>query len=508
MATPSERLAKSLDVLKQIQDSTKRTVFRSSEISRTHLERLVENGFLMKVISGWYIQSDPSAGNGDTTSWYISYWQFIKEFITDRLGEDWSLTPEVSLDVQTGNWSVLPQLIVRSRICSNTTVKLPFNCSIFFLKADPATHIETEGQYGLNLYSVAEAIVMSSPVLYTNNALTARIALSTVKDASDILSYLLDKGRSSRAERVIGAFYNCQMVKIAEDIKNTMVRYGYNIRITDPFTEKYDYVKETSPYATRVRLMWRNMREDILQVKPKLPESLDIDAYLEDVEERYKLDAYHSLSIEGYKVTEELIEKVRSGHWNPMENKEDREDKSALAARGYWQSFQTVKESLRTILKGGNAGTVVENDHRIWYQEMFASLVMVGILKASDVVGYRSHQVYIRNSMHTPLNAEAVRDTMPVLFDLLKNEPDAWVRAVAGHFLFTFIHPYMDGNGRMGRFLMNVMLASGGYRWTIISKDDRDQYMSALEQASIQGNITPFATFLANRVSAPLHSPH
>lgn len=88
---------------------------------------------------------------------------------------------------------------------------------------------------------------------------------------------------------------------------------------------------------------------------------------------------------------------------------------------------------------------------------MFAPSVMAGIIKISDIAEYRSNQVYIRNSKHTPLSPEAVRDAMPVLFDLLKNEPDAWTRAVLGHFIFTFIHPYMDGNGRMGRFLMKML---------------------------------------------------
>ncbi|MBK8662211.1 MAG: Fic family protein [Ignavibacteriales bacterium] len=35
----------------------------------------------------------------------------------------------------------------------------------------------------------------------------------------------------------------------------------------------------------------------------------------------------------------------------------------------------------------------------------------------------------------------------------------------------------MDGNGRIGRFLMNVMLASGGYPWTTIPLQKRDEYM-------------------------------
>ncbi len=43
---------------------------------------------------------------------------------------------------------------------------------------------------------------------------------------------------------------------------------------------------------------------------------------------------------------------------------------------------------------------------------------------------------------------------------------------------------YTDGNGRMGRFLMNAMLASGGYPWTVVPFDKRYEYMAALEEAS------------------------
>ena len=52
--------------------------------------------------------------------------------------------------------------------------------------------------------------------------------------------------------------------------------------------------------------------------------------------------------------------------------------------------------------------------------------------------------------------------------------------------IFVFVHPYMDGNARMGRFLMNTMLASGGYPWTVIPVESRDEYMQSLEKASIE----------------------
>ncbi len=124
---------------------------------------------------------------------------------------------------------------------------------------------------------------------------------------------------------------------------------------------------------------------------------------------------------------------------------------------------------------------------------LFTPSVTSGLLHPADLVGYRNGQVYIRKSMHVPLNRDAVRDAMPAFFDLLREEPDAGVRAVLGHFVFVYIHPYIDGNGRMGRFLMNAMMASGGYPWTVIPVGERTAYMHALEKASVGEDIGPFA---------------
>jgi Fic family protein len=89
---------------------------------------------------------------------------------------------------------------------------------------------------------------------------------------------------------------------------------------------------------------------------------------------------------------------------------------------------------------------------------------------------------------------------MPAFFSLLNDEEEPSVKAVLGHFFFVYIHPYIDGNGRMGRFLMNVMLASGGYPWTVIPLETRNEYMATLEEASVKKNIKPFSRFLAELV--------
>ena len=82
------------------------------------------------------------------------------------------------------------------------------------------------------------------------------------------------------------------------------------------------------------------------------------------------------------------------------------------------------------------------------------------------------------------------------------------MRVVLGHFVFVYIHPYMDGNGRIGRFLMNVMLAADGYPWTVIPVEKRSDYMNALESGSVEQDIAPFATFLTRLVSEGLEQSH
>ena len=69
MATISELLASSLAALKQVQQNGDCTVVKSSELSPTHLKRLLANHFLMPVIKGWYIVTDPRTVTGDSTAW-------------------------------------------------------------------------------------------------------------------------------------------------------------------------------------------------------------------------------------------------------------------------------------------------------------------------------------------------------------------------------------------------------------------------------------------------------
>jgi len=72
MASPHEKLAESLDALRALQDRGAIAV-RSGDLTRTHQERLVKNGFLQKVMKGWYIPDRPDEATGESTAWYASF---------------------------------------------------------------------------------------------------------------------------------------------------------------------------------------------------------------------------------------------------------------------------------------------------------------------------------------------------------------------------------------------------------------------------------------------------
>lgn len=238
MATIQEKLAESLEVLKTIQDNNRMPIVRSSELSRTHLTRLVKSGFLTEVIKGWYITTSPTTTQGDTTPWYTSYWNFIAVYANSRFGNNWCLSPETSLAIHSGNWAVPTQIVIRSPKGSNNVIQL-----------------------------LHDAVIENFPIL--------------------------------------------------------------------PHKE------------------------------------INVESFISEVEKRYTQDAYHSLSIEGYRVTTVIIERVKSGNWGPDKDDYDKEQKNAMAARGYWLAFQAVKESIKKILNGANAGEVAETDLSKWHYELF-----------------------------------------------------------------------------------------------------------------------------------------
>jgi fido (protein-threonine AMPylation protein) len=277
---------------------------------------------------------------------------------------------------------------------------------------------------------------------------------------------------------------------------------GYRVVENDPFEGIEIPLGNRAPAraaaARRVTELWAGSAEAAAERFPDAPgRPNDIDAYLRRVEERYAEDAYHSLSIEGYRVTPALIERVRRGDWNPDASGEDRDHRNAPAARGYWEAFQLVKASIAEILRGAEAPDVVERDHLAWYRALFQPSVELGLIAPGSLAGYRRHPVYIKGSRHVPMRAERVDDAMAAMFASMRAERRPGVQAVLGHWLLGYIHPFPDGNGRTARFVMNALLAAGGYPWTVVRIEEGERYLAALDVASLSGDVTAFAHLLA-----------
>lgn len=501
--TPSQRrLAEALTSFKARQDEG-HYVLRSDDLGRAEREALVKAGYLRPIIKGWYMSSRPQEQDGDSTAWYASASEFIGRYAENRFGDQWCVSAEHSVRLHAGNTTLPPKLVLNAPAGQNSVIQLLAGHSLLdyrakdFPQADKRTTVG-----GLRAMALEPALIRVPESFYRTYARDAQIVLSTLRDAGELVRQLLDGGHSVVAGRLAGAMRACGRDDFADDIAGVMRSAGYAFTEVNPFSDPLPVLCATrgeSPYVTRVRLIWAQMREEVISsfpAEPGLP--ADKDMYLAAVQDTYVRDAYNSLSIEGYHVTNALIERVASGHWDPEQNEADLQSKDAMAARGYFLARQKVEESIRRILGGENAGRVVAQDHRVWYRELFGPSVDARLLKPSDLAGYRNQQVFIRNAAHVPPPKEAVRDMMPALFEFLEAETHAAARAVLGHFVFVFTHPYMDGNGRIGRFLMNAMLASGGYPWTVIEVSRRLEYMQALDAASSGGDIGPFVQFVAS----------
>jgi len=129
--------------------------------------------------------------------------------------------------------------------------------------------------------------------------------------------------------------------------------------------------------------------------------------------------------------------------------------------------------------------------HKLFYQK-------IDILKAGV---YRKNVAYISGSEYPlplPERLESLMLRLPATIKALRKKYHPVISSALVHKEFVFIHPFVDGNGRVSRLLMNLILLQEGYTITVIPPDLRRDYISTLEQA--HQNDKPFREFIALRV--------
>jgi fido (protein-threonine AMPylation protein) len=138
-------------------------------------------------------------------------------------------------------------------------------------------------------------------------------------------------------------------------------------------------------------------------------------------------------------------------------------------------------------------------------------LVLKGIDDGNAGV-YRTVPVEISGSQFKPPGPESIAFEMGRFGEWLQqasvpgqifSPDDALLAAGVAHTWFVTLHPFVDGNGRVARLVMNVMLMRYGYPIAVISREDRLRYYDALE-TSQTSDLTPFVALLAESVAESL----
>ncbi|MGE4170108.1 MAG: Fic family protein [Candidatus Margulisiibacteriota bacterium] len=132
------------------------------------------------------------------------------------------------------------------------------------------------------------------------------------------------------------------------------------------------------------------------------------------------------------------------------------------------------------------------------------SLILKGI-DADNAGRYRTVPVRISGSEVVLPNPRKVPDLMEDFIQWLHTSTTHPVELAAqAHYKLVSIHPFVDGNGRTARLVMNLLLLMHGYPAAIIRKTDRLSYITALEKAQLGGPLTPYKNLIKKAVNRSL----
>src|SRR5262249_43303494 len=186
--------------------------------------------------------------------------------------------------------------------------------SLYDLKARMPKAAELMVKNRLRLFKPAAALARVSEDFIRTHPSEVHALLAGIKDSSEILGSLLEGGRTVVAGRLAGAFTRIGRNNVADEIVKTMKAAGHDVRVTDPFAPQQGFGSRqigVPPIVGRLQSFWSVHRDEIVAAFPAAPGlPKDTESYLKFVDEIYQSDAYHSLSIEGYRVTPEMIERV------------------------------------------------------------------------------------------------------------------------------------------------------------------------------------------------------
>jgi Fic family protein len=186
-------------------------------------------------------------------------------------------------------------------------------------------------------------------------------------------------------------------------------------------------------------------------------------------------------------------------------------NETKVVLEGITVGGKTVREHLE-VINHRDAISFIEDIVRKketfseWQIKNLHRLVLKGIDDSYAGV-YRDQQVFISGAAHTPPPPFKIKEQMDALMNWYDGEAQELhpiVRSAMLHAIFVGIHPFIDGNGRTSRLLLNLELMKSGYPPIIIRVENRVAYYNALDKAHTTGDYMEFVELVAKEVEASL----
>ena len=483
MEKMNQRIAEDVKIAKSI---AKENIIKSKNLPEMTFRRLKKLNWLEEIIKGWYILKTPVVSSDVSTLWYSSFWTFLKYFLSENYNKSYCLAPSSSLFLKTESNTIPNQVVIILQSGGGRTLQLPFKTSLLFYSDKKKFPKNIENFRGINIIELSKAITMIPESFYKTYESTAELALLMVKHPGNITRHLLENHQPVKANVIAGAYQFLRKKDFVNQIKQDMSVIT-SVYPKNPFKKQHSILERKrvfSPAAGRIEILWQKYKKQLQfhSSDALLPAKEGLENMMKKIDSIYTHDAYNSLSIEGYAVTEKLITKIVEGDFNPKDDIEDREQVAAMAAKGYYLAFQQVKNFIKRNYGKNIKNIQFKNQIQNWYKQLFAPHVQSGWIRPSFLVGYRNKPVFIKGSRHIPVNHSCVNDVMEQYLKLLNKEESPWVQALLGHFMLVFIHPFSDGNGRTARFLMNAVFVLSGQSWTVIRQQENTITLKLLKK--------------------------
>lgn len=220
-----------------------------------------------------------------------------------------------------------------------------------------------------------------------------------------------------------------------------------------------------------------------------------------------KLDSYRPLNAQVVSNLHENLVLQWTYHSNAIEGNTLTLKETKVALEGITIGGKTLREHFEVI---NHRDAILLLEELVakqqpldeWTIKSLHQLVLKNI--DSDNAGrYRQVNVLISGAEHRPPQAVQVPEQMAALIDWYSNQAQALhpiERAARVHGEFVKIHPFVDGNGRTSRLLMNLELMKAGFPATVIEVAQRLGYYQALDKAHTTDDYSDFIQLMANAV--------